>query len=1010
MATSEHRCIDERTATDFVAGRLDAASADGVEAHMSRCADCRRVISALALSLPAADAPTPPDDGLEGSPARAPVQRFVRGATLGRYVVLDPVGAGAMGQVYVAHDGKLDRRVALKVLHPSVRVGESADHATRGIVREAKALARVAHPNVIAVHDVGSEAGIVFVAMELVRGATLTAWMTASPRPWAETLAVFVQAGAGLAAAHEAGLVHRDFKPSNVLVADDGRVRVLDFGLARALPSAQDEEPVDAPSQGADGDLVGPPTQTRADPVTRTGAVLGTPAYMAPEQLRGQPADPRADQFAFCVSLYEALYGARPFLATQASERLAEIDHGPPNAVAPSGVPAWLHEAIVRGLAPERESRWPTMNALLEHVETCARPSRRRLPATLSLAAAVLGVGGLVAWRADGSPPSSPPCSDARRHLEGRWDAAKKVEVRDALLATEVAWAQPTWELVEARLDAYADRWAAIHTETCRATHVRGEQSEAVGDLRLYCLQRRAAELGALTDRLSLADGEIVTQALQAASTLPSPASCNDIETLLAVAPRPNDPMARESLDRVTAKLARAEALRATGEWVEGLRVAREAAARATALAYRPLEAEARLAEGRLLTANSENGLDSFYRALWAAEAGRDDTSAVQAATELANTLTDHAEFDEAARWIEHAGALLERRGGDEGLEIELSRVRAELNHESGDYAQAIEDWNDIVKAVERREGETPQLAAYLGEQGTTLQTLGRLDEAEQAHTRSLAVFEQSLGPDHPSVAEALNKLAGTLTSQGAELRARPLHERALSIRERAFGPAHYSVAISLANVGSTYLGLGEVRQAVAVLQRAEAIMRAANRDRHVYALVLQALGNALRLDGRLNDAVKQFTRALDLSTETLGAAHPSTAICAISLSAALYEQGEYGAALVHAQRALALRSASLGADSPELAYDYSTVGRSQLGLGQTEAAIASFEHGLRLVNDAGRATRAELQFSMARALWGDDRARAEGFVDAARREAKVLGERADPLVLQLDAWVRDHP
>lgn len=973
---------------------------------MSRCADCRRVVSALALSLPAADALTPPDDGLHGSPLHGRPRRLARGATLGRYLVLEPVGTGAMGQVYVAHDGKLDRKVALKVLHPSARAGESADHATRGIIREAKALARVAHPNVIAVHDVGAEGDIVFVAMELVVGTTLAEWIAGPRRPWAQTLAVFEQAGAGLAAAHEAGLVHRDFKPSNVLVAEDGRVRVLDFGLARALPGVVSDVDIDGASP--DGGGVDLSIQTTTEGVTQTGAVLGTPAYMAPEQLRGQRADPRADQFAFCVTLYEALHGTRPFPATRPGQRLQQIDEGPPSPAAAS-VPAWLQATVARGLAADREQRWPSMEALLRHIELSAHPPRRRLPMLVSLAVAGLGVSGIVVWRADGSA-SPAPCSDARRHLQGRWDPAKQREVRDAMLATDVAWAQPTWQRVQARLDAYADDWVSIHTQTCQATRVYGEQTDAVFDLRMHCLQRRVAELGALTERLSLADAEVVTQALPAARRLPSPVSCNNIETLLAVAPRPTDPAARAALDSVSGALARAEALRTTGDYVEGLEVAREAAARATALAYRPLEAEALLAEGRLLTANSEDGLEIFYRALWAAEAGRDDTSAVQAATELANTHTDHAEFGQAARWIEHARALLERRGGDQTLEVELARVRAELNHEAGDYGQALEAWGHVVAAVERTDGETPLLASYLGEQGTTLQTLGRLDEAQRVHTRSLALLEHSLGPDHPAVAEALNKLAGTLTSQGEEARSKQMHERALSIRERAFGPAHYSVAVSLVNLGSTYLGLGEVGRAVEVLQRAEAIMQSAEEQPHVYALVLQSLGNALRLDGRGDEAVQQYTRALAISTQSLGAAHPSTAICAISLSAALYEQGEYEPALAHARRALALRSESLGATNPELAYDHSTIGRALLSLGRTEEAVASFETGLRLVNDAGRATRAELQFSMARALWTSDRARALGFVDAARTDAALLGERAIPLVTQLDTWIDDNP
>ncbi|HET6583005.1 MAG TPA: serine/threonine-protein kinase, partial [Nannocystaceae bacterium] len=229
--------------------------------------------------------------------------RLARGTTLGRYVVLERIGSGGMGVVYAAYDPQLDRKVALKLLHArEERDGDSGGRAR--VLREAQAMARLSHPNVVAVHDVGVVDDTLFVAMEFVEGVTLGHFIAAGSRRWNEVLDVFEPAGRGLAAAHAAGLVHRDFKPDNVMIGNDGRVRVMDFGLARAAAEITTES-----SEGSGGSIV---ELSGVDRLTRTGALVGTPAYMAPELLAGGNADARSDQFAFCVALHRALYGTAP--------------------------------------------------------------------------------------------------------------------------------------------------------------------------------------------------------------------------------------------------------------------------------------------------------------------------------------------------------------------------------------------------------------------------------------------------------------------------------------------------------------------------------------------------------------------------------------------------------------------------------------------------------------------------------------------------------------------------
>ncbi len=292
---------------------------------------------------------------------------------IGRYRVLQRLGAGAMGVVYAAIDDELGRKLAIKLLHDSF----ACDPTGRArLLREAQAMARLRHHNVVVVYDVGTHDDQVFIAMELVSGHTLSAWLAASRRSVAEVLACFHQAGAALAAAHRAGVLHRDFKPENILVEVSGRVCVLDFGLARAL------------AEPAPGD----PSDSLSEPLTRTGSILGTPAYMAPEQLRGAAVDARADQFSFCVALYEALYGERPF-ATLPRFAAATVSHQPRDG----RVPTWIRRAVLRGLAEDPAQRFPDMDALLAALTRSRSRSRSRLVGAGLLVAVGVGVGAWVA-------------------------------------------------------------------------------------------------------------------------------------------------------------------------------------------------------------------------------------------------------------------------------------------------------------------------------------------------------------------------------------------------------------------------------------------------------------------------------------------------------------------------------------------------------------------------------------------------------------------------------------
>jgi hypothetical protein len=389
-------CPSEDDVLCFVEGHLDATGVAAVQAHAGICPACRQL---LAAAMAAGSAPSS-QTGEDERPPLDPASSLTQGALVGRYTVLSLVGRGGMGEVYAAYDPQLDRRVALKLLRPRYGMGNVRGEAR--LLREARAIARLSHPNVITVHDAGTVGDRIFVAMEYVDGETLASWLAAQPRSWLEIVRVFRGAAHGLAAAHACGLVHRDFKPQNVMVARDGSPHVTDFGLVQRLFAHDEENDTGAPPERDDGarDL------TLAT-LTRSGEFVGTPLYMSPEQLKLEPTDARTDQFSFCVALYQALFGEHPFLGDGegAVGRLKEDVIAGRIRPAPSrtAVPSWVRRVLVRGLAATPEARWPSMTELVAELERGLPTDPERAPAVgrrermlVCAGMSVLGVVALV--------------------------------------------------------------------------------------------------------------------------------------------------------------------------------------------------------------------------------------------------------------------------------------------------------------------------------------------------------------------------------------------------------------------------------------------------------------------------------------------------------------------------------------------------------------------------------------------------------------------------------------
>ena len=321
------------------------------------------------------------------SPISDVPEALVRGTMVGRYALLHLLGKGGMGLIYAAHDPELGRKLAIKLMHPGALKTLLGSDGRARLLREAQAMARLAHPNVIAVHDVGTFADEVFIAMEYVDGYTLKGWLKAQRREWPEIVGMFVQAGHGLSAAHSAGIVHRDFKLENVLVGNDGRARVLDFGLARDTLAEEVPDAILASVDGHTTDSIG--ANLIADAITLPGTLLGTPAYMAPEQLAAGKVDARTGQFSFCASLFQSLYGELPFRGDTLQQRLAAIREGRTSQPKASNVPGWLREVVLKGLNSDPADRYPSMEALLHHLQQNPRNTWRRV---IALAAIVLTI------------------------------------------------------------------------------------------------------------------------------------------------------------------------------------------------------------------------------------------------------------------------------------------------------------------------------------------------------------------------------------------------------------------------------------------------------------------------------------------------------------------------------------------------------------------------------------------------------------------------------------------
>ncbi len=799
---------------------------------------------------------------------------------LGRLRILERLGAGAMGTVFAAFDPRLERRVAVKVL----RGGGDASR----VLAEARALAKLAHPNVVAVHDAGEAEGLVYVVMELVAGVSLRDYL-ATPRPWRDVLRVMREAAAGIAAAHKAGLVHRDIKPDNILVGED-RTRVVDFGLANPAASAGDTS-------------------------------AGTPLYMAPEVLAGAPATEASDQFSFGVTLFEALYGTRPHdvagpapadtltpsaaaaARDEARDKLASAARRAANVPRPPGssVPAWLHAIVTRALAADPSARFASM----ADVAAALGHERRRRTRFAIGALLVAGVGAGIAVGALARGGHGNPCLGGPARTAAVWNAELAARVKTSLGGAP--WGKQTLDT----LDARATGWQLSYRRVCEATRVRGEQSDALLALRMRCLDRALDRFGALVSALETLDGRPPPG--RAYDATPAPGSASSVgaqrpaagsaSSLTSPDARPS-PVPPSELASARAAAPSASSALVSAEWCETLTSEAELALPADPdQRKRALDAEHQLDHGWVAFslgryANARALADTSGHALADLPAPRlrAEQLALAAAVEArtGDPKLARAKLDEAQL------AAADANAPELDHDLWARRMRNELF--GGDPAKVLE-WATFARAAAKRTGrEGAEIDGIVGE---ALRAEGKLDAARKMLERALAstdalrpeqraVIEMNLGSvelaqgdstaalatltrardrvlaalgdHHPDLALYADKLAAAQRARGKLRDALRLHDQSLALRRQAFGDADRSIATSLLHRAQTKIEAGDIRGAKDDIARALTIREAVyGKDSPRLGEIFLARGDAFAAGGDRAEAEGAYERAHEL-------------------------------------------------------------------------------------------------------------------------------------------------
>ncbi|HWB76871.1 MAG TPA: serine/threonine-protein kinase [Nannocystaceae bacterium] len=843
----------------------------------------------------------------------------VAGQRLGRYVVTEKIGQGGMGTVWCAWDPELDREVALKVLRTDY--DDPVYHAR--VVREAQSLARLAHPNVVPVYDVGIDFGLLWVAMQRVRGTTLTEWL-AKPHPWREIVAVFVQAAYGLSAAHQAGLVHRDFKPGNAMITDgDGRVMVLDFGLAWA-PGVEGARTTAAhAAESASEDVTAPVRKQSAsgggrDPLaytlTASDAVVGTPPYMAPEQHTTRDVDARTDQYALCVSMYEGLFGRRPFRGDIPVMLAAKAEGAPARPSNLPQLPERLWKVIARGMEPDPARRWPDLPTMIGAIERAMIQPRR---APWIVAAGAFVIGGVAAAMPASAPPD--PCTNAGASLQAVWNESRKAELATAFSGSERSGAREAAARVSAQLDTAVAGWLAQARSACTATY---EDPMSGPVPTLACVDRAALAIDAALEVLQSPDDARIARAARMVESVVERHRCGEVTH---DAPPMDAELART--------FERGRALMAAGALPEvrevGLTMMREANERADPAAL----ARALLLVGgaSLDMGDWEEAQARYTDALWTATASGDDEAITTASTKLIELCVYRYDPECAKPWIRNAEAGLARLGDRGALQrTELDLALGDVALREGDEAGALALYQRALDGRIAHGGEEQMfVAVVMSAIATAHARAGRHEQALALAQRRSELEAKIFGENDSGRASGLELIAGSLNALGRNDESRAVLERGLALLDAAYGERSRHAIRMRGNLVMVLTDAGELDDALALAQKVVAAKRELFGPSDVQvAMALHNEGRIFAMKGDPAAACRDFHEALELWERALGPEHIDLAHPLAGLARCERELGHARVAYDFGTRAEQLRTQFGRPEDPELTADIAAAKR----------------------------------------------------------------------------------
>ena len=885
-------CPDETQVAAFVERTLSDVDRDALELHVHECESCREALGHVVAT--------------SGAPRQ-----------IGRYRLDHQIGSGGMGVVWQAWDPALERNLAIKLLRPEI----SDDSGRARLVREARALARLQHPNVIAVHDVGEADGDVFIATELIDGEPMGTWQIG--RPADEIVAAYAQAARGLWAANQLGLIHRDVKPNNIFVGKDGRVRIGDFGLATRDRSAA----ATIPGGGTDSQL------------TSDGQIVGTPAYMAPEQRGGGTVDERADQYSLCLALAEALTGARPAPGTTAA------------ALSASGIAApW--PAIARGLSERAADRNADLGPLVTALAG-APPPRRGRYVMLGAGLVCAAVAAFVVLR--GTPDPAAACAVR----EPAWDPAARHAITDGFHASHLAYADDAARTALAAIDAYAAAFTAEDRRACEDAATDRQSAEVAGK-RQACLAELRGELTELVAQLTTKPEPITIQrAAASARALPDPTVCNTAGGL-ADQTIPADVAIAVRMRVMAAGVARAATLRRLGKLPAARAAAEAGLVEARASGMLPAIAGAEHELGTILHAQDDPGAEqALVDALTAAAEAHADLRAAQIASLLVEVVGAKGDVAAAERQARLARPALVRAGYDRYLDGVIERGLGFANQAAKQYAAAYDHYKR-AEELHRAQGELDDVNFDRRSEVYALGSLDRLDEATRVNREVLAADRENLGPKHPRTISDLASGGQLAFRAGRYADAAVALEAAIALDEEVSGHDSAHVASLRGQLGGVYLASGRIADAEPLFRGLVKTL-ASHRPADDFELRGQRMNLAavLILLGNYHDGEAE----LDLLVAAARAAGDDESLGLVlqNLAEALTRDGKHALALAAVDEALARDAKVYGPASRRGAEAEVTLGNVELGLGKPDAAIGAYELAVRTLESAVGPTTSEL-------------------------------------------------